>query len=178
MTDKLKISLLSFLFLLTLPEAMGQDLQERMFEFKSVVDTSYVQAELFLLEKNQFCIIRYTKKANKVTGGTFNLSNDSLYLTFVPKLVTLGDHGRFRIYLREKRVDLPVVGFQVTISNPERLNGKLYHETVPLAIRTRDRSEEQDRISSLLDSPEWKVLKGRKIKDLKRESKDEIRRTK
>ncbi|MFD2162471.1 hypothetical protein ACFSJU_08700 [Paradesertivirga mongoliensis] len=178
MTDTFKIILFSISFLFTWSEAMAQDLQEKMFEFKSVEDTSYVKAELFLLEQNQFCIIRYTKKANKVTGGTYKLANDSLYLTFVPKLVTLGVHGRFRFYLRERRLDLPIVGFQVAMSNPEQLKGKLYQETLPFAIRTIDRSEEQDRITSLLDSPEWKVLEGRKIKDVKKESKDENQRAK
>lgn len=173
MTDYLKIILLSIGFLLPYEHAVAQDLEEKMFEFKSVADTTHVKAELFVLKNNKFCIIRYTEKENKVTGGTYFVTNDSLHLTFKPKIVTLGVHGNFRIYLRKKKADLPLVSFQVAKDNSDQLYGTLYHETLPLASRSSDHSEEHDRLNSLLDSPEWKVLEGRRIRDLKREWKEE-----
>jgi hypothetical protein len=50
MTHLLKSTFIPICFLLTYQTAIAQDLQEKMFQFKSVKDTGYVKAELFLLK--------------------------------------------------------------------------------------------------------------------------------
>ncbi|WP_207424911.1 hypothetical protein [Desertivirga brevis] len=172
MTHLFKIILLCVLFL-TLQKAVGQVYNQKVFEFKSVTDTGYVKAELYFLQDKNFCIIRFTKKANKVTGGTYVLAKDSLYLTFKPKIVTHGVRGRFRFYLRERKTKLTSLSFRVIPINPEQIYANLYKGTFPVAIRTTDGYDEQDKLKSLFDSPEWVVLQGKRVKDLKREWRDE-----
>jgi hypothetical protein len=177
MTKFLKILLLYSVFLFTIQPTLAQISEEEMFEFKSVTGTEEVKAELFLLKNFKFCIVRYTDKDNNITGGVYFLSNDSLYLTFKPKIVTLGVHGKFRFYLREKNAELPNTSFQVIKGDPEQIKGRLYDEALPFAMRGK-RSGEQMRINDLLDTPEWKVLEGKSVRDLKREWKRNGRRTK
>jgi hypothetical protein len=172
---KLVISL--FALLLNFQRTEAQCIQGKMFEFKATADSGEVKAELFLLQNNKFCIIRYTHKSNKVTGGTYVLSNDSLYLTFKQKIVTLGVRGNFRFYLREKRADLPPVSFLV-LNDSKRLEGKLYSVTLPFATRTIGSKEEENRIKALLEYPEWKVLEGKSINEVKNESKENVTKTK
>ncbi|WP_207534862.1 hypothetical protein [Desertivirga arenae] len=157
-------------------QTKAQNLQEKMFEFASVEDSLEAKAELFLLEDGKFCSIRYTRKSNKVTGGLYHINNDSLYLTFIPRVVTLGVHGKMNFYLHQKKLKLPPLSFKLVNENLESLYGFLHEEALPVGKRISDREEEQLRLKSLREGSDWQVLQGKKKGDLKKEYKEEKRK--